>query len=398
MSHRSRIFAQRRWLAAVLAVAVLSLGAPLVVHAEVTPVTVVTTSLPDAQANVAYTQTLVGGNGSTPYHWTIIAGALPGGLHLDATTGTISGTPTASGYGAFTVQITDAGDVTAVQSLTIHVTAATSPSSSSTVDVVCASDLSAKPELAALCTIYANPRLPDWAHSTLARVIVRLAGHAHRDGTVVGQVAAVSGATISVTTHKGTVSVVTNDSTTFTHDGNAATLADVMAGDRIAATGTRNDDGSLLATAIRLASPKPDSARVTGTITAISGATLTVSERGKHGDHEDDTDTPTAVTVITTATTEFTKGGETIALADLVVGDKIAAIGTRGDGDALVATAVKVRGHHEADEEHDEDQGQGLRGRIGIGLALGHHAKAEHGGRSLFTTGLGLGIGEHEQD
>jgi hypothetical protein len=82
---------------------------------------ITTTSLPNGQPNVAYSQTLTASGGPTPYTWSISAGALPGGLTLNAATGVISGTPTNSGTFAFTVQARDANLVTATKALSITV-------------------------------------------------------------------------------------------------------------------------------------------------------------------------------------------------------------------------------------------------------------------------------------
>jgi hypothetical protein len=87
---------------------------------------VTTTSLPNATVNTAYSATLAGSGGTTPYTWKLTGGALPSGLSLSST-GTISGTPTASGTFSFTVQLTDATGQTA--SATLGLTVASSSSS-----------------------------------------------------------------------------------------------------------------------------------------------------------------------------------------------------------------------------------------------------------------------------
>jgi hypothetical protein len=74
-------------------------------------VAITTTSLPDGQVNVAYSQPLAATGGTPPYAWSVSAGSLPAGLSLDPSTGVISGTPTTAGTSSFTVMVTDS-DVT----------------------------------------------------------------------------------------------------------------------------------------------------------------------------------------------------------------------------------------------------------------------------------------------
>jgi hypothetical protein len=66
--------------------------------------TITTSSLPTGMVGVPYSQTLAASGGSPPYAWQWTGSSLPGGLTLAASTGSISGTPTAAG--SFTVQIT----------------------------------------------------------------------------------------------------------------------------------------------------------------------------------------------------------------------------------------------------------------------------------------------------
>jgi len=66
---------------------------------------VTTAALPAALRNVAYSETLAAIGGDGDYIWSVIAGSLPAGLTLSATSGAISGTPSAAGGNTFTVEV-----------------------------------------------------------------------------------------------------------------------------------------------------------------------------------------------------------------------------------------------------------------------------------------------------
>ena len=109
----------------------------ITVTVAVTPVTISTGSVPSGQVGTAYSTTLAASGGTTPYSWSISSGALPGGVTLSST-GTISGTPTASGSFSFTVKVTDSTTPTAqtaAKSFTITVAAAVTPVTISTGSV-----------------------------------------------------------------------------------------------------------------------------------------------------------------------------------------------------------------------------------------------------------------------
>ncbi|MHC4712700.1 MAG: putative Ig domain-containing protein, partial [Planctomycetota bacterium] len=71
------------------------------------PLVITTTSLPDGQVGVGYSQTLQVTGGVAPYSWAVTVGTLPAGLSLNSGTGEISGTPTTPETANFTVEVTD---------------------------------------------------------------------------------------------------------------------------------------------------------------------------------------------------------------------------------------------------------------------------------------------------
>jgi putative Ig domain-containing protein len=94
----------------------IAIGSPL-------PLAVTTTTLPGGVPNQVYAgATLQASGGIPPFTWTITSGSLPAGLSL-ASTGVISGTPTAVGTANFTVQVADseAPSMTATANLSITV-------------------------------------------------------------------------------------------------------------------------------------------------------------------------------------------------------------------------------------------------------------------------------------
>jgi Putative Ig domain len=70
--------------------------------------TITTASLPPGNIGSSYIQTLAATRGNAPYVWRVVAGSLPKGLHLDRSTGTISGVPTErSMTSSFRVEVRD---------------------------------------------------------------------------------------------------------------------------------------------------------------------------------------------------------------------------------------------------------------------------------------------------
>ena len=92
----------------------------LTVAASTPSLTVTTTSpLPAGTAGSPYSQTLSASGGTPPYHWTVIQGALPGGILLDGSSGALAGTPSAANTFQFTIQATDTAGAKASKALTL---------------------------------------------------------------------------------------------------------------------------------------------------------------------------------------------------------------------------------------------------------------------------------------
>lgn len=90
---------------------------PLSFSITAPPISISTASLPAGAAGVAYSATLSASGGMAPYSWTAVS-ALPPGLTLLAS-GTITGTPSATGTFAFTVRVMDASQAAATRTFSL---------------------------------------------------------------------------------------------------------------------------------------------------------------------------------------------------------------------------------------------------------------------------------------
>jgi hypothetical protein len=80
--------------------------------------------LPSATVGSIYSTTLNVSGGTAPYSFSVASGALPTSLLLGSTTGTISGTPTATGSFSFAILVSDSKGISKQQSLQISVASA----------------------------------------------------------------------------------------------------------------------------------------------------------------------------------------------------------------------------------------------------------------------------------
>jgi hypothetical protein len=106
-----------------------SASAMLTVQA-VPPLGITSTSLPSGGVGTAYSASLAATGGLAPYTWSVAGGALPAGLSLDASTGAISGTPTAAASNmTLTFQVKDAEKSPQTSTTALSLTIAAAPSS-----------------------------------------------------------------------------------------------------------------------------------------------------------------------------------------------------------------------------------------------------------------------------
>lgn len=81
---------------------------------------IVSSTLPNGVIGALYNTTLTTTGGVAPIKWAVTGGTMPTGLSLGATTGIISGTPTALASGAVIVQATDSSNPPQVQNVSLN--------------------------------------------------------------------------------------------------------------------------------------------------------------------------------------------------------------------------------------------------------------------------------------
>jgi hypothetical protein len=108
----------------------------IAIAVTIPPLQVTTTALPAGETGSAYSAVLAATGGTTPYAWSVSAGALPDGLTL-STAGQISGTPTKNGSFPFTLQVKDSSSpvATTTQALSISISLTGGPLQVTTVSL-----------------------------------------------------------------------------------------------------------------------------------------------------------------------------------------------------------------------------------------------------------------------
>lgn len=141
-------------------------------------------------------------------------------------------------------------------------------------------------------------------------------------------ITAISGSSVSLKTADGwTRTIAIASDTALAKGGATITLSDLKVGDEVRFQQTRGTDGSFTITKLNVVLP-----HVGGIATAVSGSTITVTERDG-----------TSATINVTSATTYEIGRTTgKALADVKVGMFVGAVGTLNADGSLTATAVRA--------------------------------------------------------
>lgn len=185
---------------------------------------------------------------------------------------------------------------------------------------------------------------------------VRLAETRNADGTytitaiaivlpqVAGTVTAVGTDTITITVRDGTSQTIrTNGSTGYHLDQGDGTRSDVTVGASIVATGTKAGDGSLAATSVWVRLPQ-----VTGTVSAVTAGTITLSRR----------DGTTVTIHVGSGTTIRVAGIANARLSDVTAGMLIVVEGSQRADGSIDARAIAA-GTFGKGPGHDRQPGAG---------------------------------------
>jgi hypothetical protein len=183
-----------------------------------------------------------------------------------------------------------------------------------------------------------------------------------------GVVTATDSSSITVAQGDGTTKkILVTSSTTYTVGSTAATKSAVVVGVRISAEGTLASDGTFTAATVKVAP-----ATVAGTVASKASDSFTVTTR----------DGSTVTVKVTSSTTYQAKDVTNPTLANVTVGEVIAAQGTRNSDGSLTATVVRIGvgggpgwgrgdGWMGPDVDADDTTGGGMMNGRGMGRGFG---------------------------
>jgi hypothetical protein len=154
--------------------------------------------------------------------------------------------------------------------------------------------------------------------ATMIAAIIEAESVSSELATIAGTVTGVASGTLTLQPDQGSpVTLVINATTKIFIDGTLSSLPAVQMGSQAQAA---YDPATLIAAVVRVESPEHEQASVTGKVTAITAATITITP------NQDGQDDGSAVTLKVDATTQITLDGTTASLTDLKVGDLARAV------------------------------------------------------------------------
>ena len=173
---------------------------------------------------------------------------------------------------------------------------------------------------------------PDSTGAFMAKVILVVSGQRVGRFIAQGTVSAIEGTTLVLDTLQGEEQVTTDEAIFWAPDVENPSLADVQVGDQVVAWGRPEEDGSLAARLVAIASAEElREHTVRGRVTAVEGQTLVITTR--EGEKE----------VVTTSETYFhIPNVEELGLDVIEVGCIIAALGRKDDDGTFTAQIVTV--------------------------------------------------------
>lgn len=130
-THRSFVSNRAALTASLSAITALTACGGSPNAANLTPTTAstlaISTQLPAGTEGTSYSGNLTASGGTAPYQFAVTSGQMPQGVNLDQGTGSVTGTPTASGNFSFGVTVSDGKGASKQQGMQIAVAQAAAP-------------------------------------------------------------------------------------------------------------------------------------------------------------------------------------------------------------------------------------------------------------------------------
>jgi hypothetical protein len=160
-------------------------------------------------------------------------------------------------------------------------------------------------------------------------------GNDHSGDRLRGRITAITGNSIDIARRDGSsATIVTTGNTTFTRNGQPASLSDFVNGDLVAARGTQNGNGAFVADAVRGGTRPPaphDSERTGGQVVSVDASQGSITVTTRDGATE---------VIYTTAETQILRNRQPATVADFAPGDRLRARGDRDPDENFIADRI----------------------------------------------------------